>query len=165
MASAGLTHGGFYAHFGGKEDLVAEACAHGMLAAARRRFESAAEDAPRPKLSEYIDSYLGRAHRDLPATGCTVAALGADIARRPPETRHSFTRATQRYVDGVASLLPKDADEDAAWALLAGMAGTLMLARAVDDPALSDRILRAGRSLYAGVFGAEGEDSTPGAGE
>lgn len=56
------------------------------------------------------------------------------------------------YVDSLASLLADDADTDAAWALLAGMAGTLMLARAVDDPALSDRILLAGRRLYLEMF-------------
>ena len=160
MASTGLTHGGFYAHFAGKEDLVAEACAYALLEAARRRVGATAENDPELTLPAYIRSYLSRTGRDSPATSCTVAALAADLARRPPETRHAFTQAAQTYVDGLATLLPEDADEDAAWALLAGLAGTLMLARAVDDPALSDRILQAGRKLYTTAFGVEGEVSS-----
>jgi TetR/AcrR family transcriptional repressor of nem operon len=149
MAGAGLTHGGFYAHFAGKEELVGEACAHALVEAAERRFGPAAEDNPPLTLPAYIRSYLSRSHRDDPATGCVIAALAADLARRSPETRHALTDAVQTYVDGLSTLLPEDAPEDAAWALLAGLAGTVMLARAVDDPALSDRILRAGRALYA----------------
>lgn len=157
MAAAGLTHGGFYAHFGSKDELVAEACAVSLLEAAVRSFESQDETAPKRTLSEYIRSYLSRSHRDAPETGCAIAALAGDIARRSPETRHTFTQAARTYVDSVATSLPEGANPGDAWALLAGMAGTLMLARAVDDPALSDRILLSGRHLYERAFGAEVE--------
>jgi hypothetical protein len=60
-------------------------------------------------------------------------------------------------VDRLATLLPEDTDPDDAWALLAGMAGTVMLARAVDDPALSDRVLLAGRRLFGRAFAPDGQ--------
>ena len=155
MARAGLTHGGFYAHFASKDALVAEACTSSLLETAGRVFGAQDGTAPERTLSQVIRAYLSRAHRDAPATGCTIAALGGEIARRSPETRHAFTQAAQAYVDRLALLLPKGADPDEAWALLAGMAGTVMLARAVDDPALSDRLLLAGRRLYGRAFGAD----------
>lgn len=158
MAGAGLTHGGFYAYFKSKDELVGEACASSLLEAAALRFAPPDGGAPKGTLSAYIRSYLTRANRDSPETSCAIAALAGEIARRSPETRHTFTRAAQTYVDGVASLLPEGTDSDDAWALLAGMAGTLMLARAVDDPALSDRILRSGQHLYERVFGEEDEE-------
>lgn len=153
MAGAGLTHGGFYAHFHSKDELAAEAAAASLREAATRRFAPRHDGEPGESLSAYIRSYLSRASRDSPETSCAVAALAADIARRSPETRHTFTQAVQTYVDGLASLLPGGGDPDAAWALLAGMAGTLALARAVDDPELSDRILLSGRRLYEQAFG------------
>jgi TetR/AcrR family transcriptional repressor of nem operon len=155
MARAGLTHGGFYAHFASKDALVAEACTSSLLETAGRVFGAQDGTAPERTLSQVIRAYLSRAHRDAPATGCTIAALGGEIARRSPETRHAFTQAAQAYVDRLALLLPSGADPDEAWALLAGMAGTVMLARAVDDPALSDRLLLAGRRLYGRAFGAD----------
>lgn len=155
MARAGLTHGGFYAHFESKDELVAEACASSLLEAAGRSFGSQDETTPKPTLSGFIRSYLSRSHRDTPETGCAIAALAGDIARRSLETRHTFTQAVQAYLDGVATLLPEGADRDDAWALLAGMAGTLMLARTVDDPVISDRILLSGRHFYQRAFGAE----------
>jgi TetR/AcrR family transcriptional repressor of nem operon len=147
MAAAGLTHGGFYAHFDSKEQLVAEACATALLQAASSK----------RTLPEYIRSYLSRSHRDGPETGCGLPALGGEIGRHTPDTRQRFTEAAQTYVDRVAELLPEGTDPEDAWALFAGMAGTVMLARAVDDRELSDRILLAGRRVFARAFRPEVE--------
>ena len=155
MARAGLTHGGFYAHFASKDALVAEACTSSLLETAGRLFEAPDGTGTKRALPQVIRAYLSRSHRDAPDTGCTIAALGGEIAHHSPETRHAFTQATQTYVDRLASLLPEGADRDDAWALLAGMAGTVMLARAVDDPTLSDRILQAVRRLYGRAFDAD----------
>jgi TetR/AcrR family transcriptional repressor of nem operon len=98
-----------------------------------------------------------------------IAALAGDIAREPVEVRHAFTGAVQGYLARLAAYMPGEADpdekqrEDAAMVLLSGMAGALLMARAVDDPALSDRILRAARHYYRGAFGdaAAQESGTP----
>lgn len=170
MGEAGLTHGGFYAHFENKDALVAEACAEG-LARARRRLIRAVRKAPADqRLAAFVRLYLSRYHRDHPATGCALPTLSAEIARSEPEVRAAFTQAYEDYRDELAALLPDrtdgtdkaNADEaaDAAMVLLAGMAGTMLLARAVDDPALSERMLRVNRAFYARAFappGAAGE--------
>jgi TetR/AcrR family transcriptional repressor of nem operon len=160
MRQAGLTHGGFYAHFASKDALVAEACAQGIQDSGEQLF-AAAEQAPTGEQARTIVNwYLSRSHRDTPETGCVIAALAGDITREPVEVRHAFTEALQRYVARLAALLPEEpgADtterEDAALVLLSGMAGALLLARAVDEPALSDRILRAARHYYRATFGA-----------
>src|SRR5579859_5838203 len=80
MARAGLTHGGFYAYFSGKEELVGEACAQALGQSAERRFGPDAETDPPLTLAVYLRSYLSRSHRDDPATGCVVSALAADLA-------------------------------------------------------------------------------------
>src|SRR3954454_23829799 len=81
MAEAGLTHGGFYAHFASKEALVAEAIG-AMFEEARAKFEqSVAGKPPAEALSAYIDFYLSRSHRDARDTGCPLPALSADLPR------------------------------------------------------------------------------------
>ena len=92
MARAGLTHGGFYAHFASKDALVAEACTSSLLETAGRVFGALDGTAPERTLSQVIRAYLSRAHRDAPATGCTIAALGGEIARRSPGTSAGGSR-------------------------------------------------------------------------
>jgi TetR/AcrR family transcriptional regulator, transcriptional repressor for nem operon len=151
MAEAGLTHGGFYAHFASKDQLAAEACAHSLRQASPRVLaQEPAIDAGHP-LQMFIRRYLSRSHRDNPSDGCVVPALAGDVARRSPETREAFTRAAREYVEEIVALSAGEIDQDDGWALLAGMAGSIMLARAVDDPVLSDRILYAARKLYGSI--------------
>jgi TetR/AcrR family transcriptional repressor of nem operon len=164
MRQAGLTHGGFYAHFRSKEDLVAAACREGMLESSTSFVAGMKEASPDGGLATFIRAYLSRSHRDDPATGCVIASLGPEIVRGSPETRHAFTEALQQYVaklaactaDGDASA---EAGEDAMYLLLGGMAGALLVSRAVDDAALSDRILLAARRFYTKSFADSGGNS------
>jgi TetR/AcrR family transcriptional repressor of nem operon len=163
MAQAGLTHGGFYAHFPRKDALVAAACAEGMAEAGETLFAAAEESGRRSgdaALRHLICGYLSRFHRDHPESGCVLPALAADVARSSDEVRTAFTTGLRGYLDRLEALLPEERDaapegvnrEDAALALLSGMVGALVLARAVDDPELSDQILVAARTYYTGPF-------------
>lgn len=173
MQAAGLTHGGFYAHFPNKDALVAEATASG-LADSRREFVSEAAAAnPQAPLREIIRRYVSRHHRDHPAEGCAMPALTAEIAREPAKVRQAFTAALEEFVAQLMDYVPgatPEARHDAALVLAAGMAGAVALARAVDDPTLSDRLLLAARRFYTDTLAgsapsaADDTDAAGGAG-
>ena len=152
MADAGFTHGGFYRHFGSRDDLVAEAV-EAALAHGSKRAEAAAHHGGPEALAATIDAYLSRLHRDKPETGCAVAALPADIARSSQRARAAYTAQVRRYLDLLAGLTPAGEPDDPPF-ILATLVGAIALARAVDDPGLSDEILeRAARMLHRHVQG------------
>ena len=147
MADAGLTHGGFYAHFKSKDELAAAALVHGMCESADRIFAHAeqAED----KLDAYIRGYLSPAHRDLAGMGCAFSALAAEVARGEGEVRGAISRRIPSYLDRIGQLLPTtdpDRPRSQATALFSLLMGNLQLARLTEDPALSDSILESGIS-------------------
>lgn len=143
MARAGLTHGGFYAHFASKDDLVAEAVGT-MFDDARARLTAMAEDEPRRALRGYIDFYLSHAHRDNREWGCPLPALSGDLARADPAARARFGAGVKGLSDRLAQRLRAIGNatpETDASAMLTQMVGAVALARAVADPAQSDAIL------------------------
>jgi len=155
MEQIGLTHGTFYAHFDSKEALVAEAYALGMRETVDRLLQRAADAPQGHGLNAVIDRYLSTEHRDDPAGGCVLPALAGEVRREPDDVRHVFTEELRRYFDRLAPLLPdQDAEvrADRELVLASGMAGAVLLARAVDDPELSDRILQACRDFYTDEF-------------
>jgi TetR/AcrR family transcriptional repressor of nem operon len=106
-------------------------------------------------IDAYVAQYLSPEHRDNPGNGCTAAAMGCEMPRQSQEVRHVFTEASKRSMARLSALLPERGDhsrEDEALAMLATLAGAMMLARAVDDPDYSDRILSACRSRLTGKF-------------
>src|SRR5580700_7000230 len=160
MREAGLTHGGFYRHFGSRDDLVAEAV-EAALTHGSRRAEAAARQGGPEALAAAIDAYLSPLHRDKPETGCAVAALPTDVARGIPRARAAYTAQVRRYLDLFADLTPAG-DADDRYLILAALVGAIALARAVDDPGLSDEILdRVARTLRRHVQG-ECAPSAPG---
>ena len=144
MKSAGMTHGGFYGHFASKEDLMAQACSRaidGSLAALNELSEHGGDNA----LSIIASTYLSPQHRDRPGDGCVLAALGAEAARHGSPIRGAFTRGVRSTIDLLARLVQgksKRAKRDRALAIYASMIGALVLARAVDDPELSEEVLQ-----------------------
>lgn len=145
MKEAGLTHGGFYGHFASKEALSAEAMTHALARSHER--QSGASD-----LDSLVSDYLSERHRASRADGCAVAALGGDLGRQAPVVRRTLNAAVRRQVDRLVGLLKRGTPATRrrrAIATYAGMVGTLMLARAVDDPALGREILLAGQQTFS----------------
>ena len=156
MGELGLTHGGFYAHFPSKDALAAEACARPLL---NRTVALDAAPANVEALRQVINTYLSPRQRDNPAESCPLPSLSGEVARATPEIRHTFTEGLQGYLERIAALLPAAVDDrapDRELALVASMVGAVLLARAVDDPDLSDRILAACRQSALVTF-ADGE--------
>ena len=148
MKDAGLTHGGFYAHFDSREALVIEAFSYAMDRSTER-WRNLAEQTPKEeRLAKIVESYLTPIHRDDPGHGCAVPALGAEIARESPKTRKAFAARLEQMIDMLAEQIPDLAPKDArqqAMAALATMMGTLVLARIAGQGEFSDEILAAGR--------------------
>ena len=146
MKEAGLTHGAFYAHFASREAMLAEAadCAGAQSNAAAAKIISAvpADQA----LRALLETYLSKAHVQAIEAGCPVSALGSEMPRQSPEVRRAATLRIKEMIDLVARQLPdwgQPAAHERALAMVASMVGTLILARAVDDSALSDSLCAA----------------------
>ena len=146
MKEAGLTHGGFYGHFSSKEDLIAEASARALMRSLAR-LTKVAERAPGDPLLAVAEAYLTSRHRDHPGAGCLLAALGPDVSRQGPAVRRCVTDYVRAAVDLLATLVPgtsKAARRQKAISTYATLVGAMVMARAVDDRALSQEILDAG---------------------
>ena len=148
MKDAGLTHGGFYAHFDSREALVVEAFVHAMDRSTERWRKKAEQTPPEKRLAAIVDSYLTPVHRDDPGHGCAVPALAAEVARESPKTRRAFAAKLEQMIDMLADQIPALPRKDArkqAMASLATMMGTMVLARVAGTGEFSSEILAAGR--------------------
>ncbi len=149
MAKAGLTHGGFYAHFKSKDELIAAAIGE-MFEDARGRFARSTEGySPAQGMVRYIDFYLSALHRDARGTGCPITALAADLPRLEGAARDQYGKGVARLTDrlvGQLTLLGRDDPAGLAHSVVAELVGALSLARATPDTDQSDRILAASRA-------------------
>jgi TetR/AcrR family transcriptional regulator, transcriptional repressor for nem operon len=136
MKAAGLTHGAFYAHFGSKQQLEEAAVAYGQtLSAGRARSRGATKRGRQA----YAARYLSAGHRDHPGEGCTMAALGQEIARSAPEVKAAFERGLEEI------LAVGGGERTEAIFRTAALIGGVVLARAVKSEQFSDEILQAVR--------------------
>ena len=143
MNEVGLTHGGFYGHFTSKEDLAAEAVAHALE-------ESAELQRGYTNIADFVSGYLSESHFADRANGCALAALGGDMARRSKGVRSAATSYLRTQLERLAGLFrgTTAVRRRRAITTLAGVVGALTLARAVEDPALSDEILSTARQVF-----------------
>lgn len=144
MARAGLTHGGFYAHFGSKNTLIDEAVAAMFEDVNGRMAAVCGADDIRTALYNVLAYYLSAQHRDDAASGCPMAALSGDLTRTSGPVRAGFTQGVADVLAMITRALTAIGIENAereATALQAQLVGAVSLARAIDSPKLSDAIL------------------------
>jgi len=153
MEEAGLTHGGFYTHFDSKADLTAEAVALAMKTARERWLEGAELLRGPEGTRRMLEAYLNRVHRDNPGAGCPLPSTSADVARAAPAVRRAYATELRNIIESLERHLVDPQDDEAHERAVGAMAlcvGGLLLARAVDDGALSDDILSACRKFGSG---------------
>jgi TetR/AcrR family transcriptional repressor of nem operon len=157
MKEAGLTHGGFYRHFGSRDELVAEAVACALSDGGRTVEAVAASKAGRAVVAaRLVDAYLSTAHRDALASSCAVTTLAGDVARSSAPARSAYTRQVNTYLDLLARLAAAEtskAQRAKAIAALSSLVGAVSLSRAVNDEALSREILQAAADELKALLG------------
>jgi TetR/AcrR family transcriptional regulator, transcriptional repressor for nem operon len=153
MKDAGLTHGGFYAHFDSRDALVIEAFTHAMDRSTAHWRKLSEETPAEKRLSKIVNTYLAPAHRDDSGHGCAVPALAAEIARESTKTRRVFSGRMEQMIDMLADQfqgVPRKAARQQAMAALATMMGALVMARVAGTGEFSDEILKSGREAVLG---------------
>lgn len=141
MKEAGLTHGAFYAHFESREAMLAEAADRAGAESNALAADVIASVPPDQALQALMQVYLSKEHLEGIETGCPNSALGSEMPRQSPAVRLAATLRIKEMVDLVARQFPdwgKPSAHERALVTVATMVGTLILARAVDDAALSD---------------------------
>jgi TetR/AcrR family transcriptional repressor of nem operon len=153
MKDAGLTHGGFYAHFDSRDALVIEAFTHAMDRSTARWRKLSEETPVEKRLSKIVNTYLAPVHRDDLGHGCAVPALAAEIARESAKTRRVFSGRMEQMIDMLAEQfhgMPRKAARKEAMAALATMMGSLVMARVAGNDEFSEEILKSGRDAVLG---------------
>ncbi len=156
MAKAGLTHGGFYAHFKSKDDLVAQAISQMFEDSYELFLKRTANAEPKEALVNYINMYVSARHRDDPERGCPLPSLSGDLARMPVAARERFAAGLQRLTGAIGGLLGKlghASPDRLADSVVAEMVGAVALSRAISDGAASNRILERSREAIKSRLG------------
>ena len=158
MKEAGLTHGGFYAHFPSRDALMAEALAHAGRQSAERiaRGNATREARGASAFRALVEGYLSERHLSGTENGCAVAALASEMPRQSAEVRAAATQRVRSLIDLVAKALPEGADPGRAPAVASQLVGALQLARALGDNAEGKALLAANREALLAH-----DDSTP----
>jgi TetR/AcrR family transcriptional repressor of nem operon len=156
MKEAGLTHGGFYAHFASRDALLAAAAEQAGLESAQAFSGALAKAKPGEELMAIVDTYLADNHVTAAEQGfgCAIAAAGSDVPRQQAEVRRAVSRRIKELIGLVERQFPewgKQAAHEKAMAIVASLVGALTLARAVDDPQLSRAIRKAAREAIRGA--------------
>jgi TetR/AcrR family transcriptional regulator, transcriptional repressor for nem operon len=155
MEDAGLTHGGFYRHFKNKEDLYVDAITRGLQQTADKMVAAAAQAPRGQQLRAIIEHYLSPEHLEDPGGGCVLSTLSAEIARQRPAVRARINVAMKAYRERLMPFLPGKSNAGKKrqfMVLFPAMAGVMMTARAMSDPADRKEILEAARRFYTGAF-------------
>jgi AcrR family transcriptional regulator len=154
MKEAGLTHGGFYAHFPSRDALLAQAAEQASLESIEYMSHALASAKPGEELMALVDSYLSDRHVEAPekGLGCALAAAGSEVPRQGDGVRRAVSRRIKELIGLVERQFPdwgKNAAHEKSMAIVASMVGALVLARAAGDPQLSKSIRKAARELTA----------------
>jgi len=154
MSDAGLTHGGFYAHFPSREAMLAEGLDHAATEALESLIGSSTVRAAKENidpLQALVESYLSDRHVAATETGCTLAALGSETRRQTPEIRRVATKRIKELATLVEHQAAGRANAPEALATLAALVGALLIARVVDDPELAREVRASATRLVLGA--------------
>ena len=154
MREAGLTHGGFYAHFKSRDAMLAKALEHAGCASAERLSRRIAADRAEgvSAFRALVDRYLSDGHLAAPESGCPVAALGSEMPRQQDELRAASCDRVLGLVNIVQSTLPPGTPDETALSVTSTMVGALQLARILGNNAQGKALLAANRNTLLRMY-------------
>jgi TetR/AcrR family transcriptional regulator, transcriptional repressor for nem operon len=147
MKAAGLTHGGFYAHFDSRDALLSEAMVRASEDAAesiKTRIKSL-EDVGISPFRAFVEAYLSAAHVDNCESGCPVAALCGEMPLQAAEVVDTSRHAIGNLRRLVMQFLPRDLPRDSAWSVASMLVGAVQLARALGDTSQARAVIAAAK--------------------
>jgi TetR/AcrR family transcriptional repressor of nem operon len=155
MKKVGLTKGGFYRHFGSKDDLFVAAVARAFDEMGRGMLEVAKSAPEGQALRAIIERYLSTRHANSPGMGCVLAALGPELARKPFSVRKRIEASLEAYRERLLPFVPGQTREEKlakVQLLFASMAGVLTSARMTSSPQRREQMLTEARKFFLKSF-------------
>jgi TetR/AcrR family transcriptional repressor of nem operon len=155
MKKVGLTKVGFYRHFESKDDLFVEAVARAFDEMGKGMLEAAKSAPEGEALRAIIEHYLSARHANSPGTGCVIAALGPELARKPVSVRKRIEASLETYRERLLPFVPGQTREEklAKFAVLfPSMAGVLAMVRVISAPEKGEWMLKEARKFFVKSF-------------
>lgn len=155
MRDTGLTHGGFYKHFGSKHDLLVESLSEAFREFTDALVLAAEQSPPGEAWKTIVKSYLRPELCDHPERGCPLAALAPDLARVDKQMKPQIVAQLVNYKNRMMPFMPgrRTVDKDRAFfAIFSTMIGAIEIARMLPDPTIRERVLRTARDFLLRSF-------------
>jgi TetR/AcrR family transcriptional regulator, transcriptional repressor for nem operon len=150
MRDAGLTHGGFYKHFGSKDELLMESLSAAFEEVATRLVQAAEQSPPETAWKAIVKTYLSLEYCDHVEYGCPLPALAPELARADKAMKPQIFEELKKYRSRMLPFMPgqRTADKERAFfAIFSTMAGAIEIARMLPEPAMRERVLESAREL------------------
>ncbi len=155
MKDAGLTHGGFYKHFGCKEDLLLESLREGFREIEETLVHAAEQARPGEAWKAIVKTYLSLDLCENPERGCPLAALSPELARADKQLKPQIVTELLSYKSRMLPFMPGQRSPDkerAFFAIFSAMIGAVEIARLLPDRAMREKVLGSTRDFLLGSF-------------
>jgi TetR/AcrR family transcriptional repressor of nem operon len=155
MGDTGLTHGGFYKHFGSKDDLLVQSLSEGFREIEDSLVEAAEQSSPGEGWKAIVRTYLRPEHCQHPDHGCPLATLGPELARVDKRIKPQIVAELVNYKGRMMPFMPgrRVVDKERAFfAIFSTMIGAIEIARLLPDPTLQEKVLAHAREFLLRSF-------------
>jgi TetR/AcrR family transcriptional repressor of nem operon len=155
MRDAGLTHGGFYKHFGSKDELLIESLSEAFQEIAERLAHAGEQSQPETAWKAIVKTYLSPEYCDHVEYGCPLAALAPELARADKAMKPRIFEELKKYKSRMLPFMPgqRTADKERAFfSIFSTMVGAIEIARMLPEPLMREKVLASARDLLLQSF-------------